>query len=419
MSTGAGRNTAPTAVGTNRDVLRVPGFRRLALAWVFSNFGDSVLFLTAAIWVKQLTGSDAAAGLVFAALGLPALLAPFTGRLADRNRRRPLLILTNLAAGGVVLTLLAVRGAGSVWLVYGVIFLYAICSYITAAAQSGLLRDLLEIRLLAPANGVLSSIDQGLRIVSPLVGAGMLALWGMDTVVLLASGCFIVAALVLATLTLAETVHVRAEDETFWKSTTAGISFLRGHPLLRRALLSLGIALGATGILNVTVFATVEQGLGRPPEFLSVLLGVQGGTAILGGLAASGVIRRLGLRRCMVSGVLLLAGGVLATALTVLPLILAGAAAVGAGVSLLVIAFVTLRQEATPLDMQGRTAAVTQVMTNLPQVAASLLAAVLIGVLPYQVLVAAMGAACLLAAVPLLPRRTGTPVRAAGPGRVE
>ena len=403
--------TATPAVGTNRDALRVPGFRRLALAWVFSNFGDSVLFLTAAIWVKQLTGSDAAAGLVFAALGLPALLAPFTGRLADRYRRKPLLILNNLGAGVVVLALLAVRGVDTVWLVYAVIFVYAISSYITAAAQSGVLRDLLDTRLLAPANGILSSIDQGLRIISPLAGAGMLTLWGMDTVVLLASGCFLAAALILATLKLAETVSARDAAETFWRSTTAGVRFMTRHRLLSRALLTLGIAMGATGILNVTVFATVEQGLGKPPEFLSVLLGAQGAMAVLGGLTASLVIRRLGVRRCMVVGVVLLAGGVLTTALTFLPLVMAGAAAVGTGASWLIIAFVTLRQEETPPGMQGRTAAVTQVMTNLPQVGASMLAAVLIGILPYQLLVAAMAAGCLLAALPLLSRhaRPGPP----------
>ncbi|MCC9174955.1 MFS transporter [Arthrobacter sp. zg-Y179] len=396
--------TTPPAVGTNRDALRVPGFRRLAFAWVFSNFGDSVLFLTAAIWVKQLTGSDAAAGLVFAALGLPALLAPFTGRLADRYRRRPLLIFNNLGAGVVILALLAVRGVDTVWLVYAVIFVYAISSYITAAAQSGLLRDLLDTRLLTPANGILSSIDQGLRIVSPLAGAGMLALWGMHTVVLLASACFLAAALILATLKLAETVHAKDVGETFWRSTTAGVRFMARHRLLGRALLTLGIAMGATGILNVTIFATVEQGLRSPPEFLSVLLGAQGVMAVLGGLTASLVIRRFGVRRCMIFGVALLAGGVLTTALTFLPLVLVGAAAVGTGASWMIIAFVTLRQEETPPGMQGRTAAVTQVMTNLPQVGASLLAAVLIGILPYQMLVTAMAVGCLLAVVPLLSR---------------
>jgi hypothetical protein len=41
-------------------------------------------------------------------------------------------------------------------------------------------------------------------------------------------------------------------------------------------MLTLSIAVGATGILNVTIFATVEQGLGMPAEFLSVLVSVQG-----------------------------------------------------------------------------------------------------------------------------------------------
>lgn len=58
------------------SALRFPAFRRLSAGWAFSNFGDSCLYLTLAIWVKDLTGSDASAGLVFLFLGLPFLLAP-------------------------------------------------------------------------------------------------------------------------------------------------------------------------------------------------------------------------------------------------------------------------------------------------------------------------------------------------------
>ncbi len=128
--------------------------------------------------------------MVFAALGLPALFAPLTGQLADRFRRRPLLVINNAAAAAIVLLLLLVRDADLLWLIYVVIFLYANTAYITAAAQSGLLRSMLPKRLLAPANGMLSSIDQGLRIISPLVGAALFAVWGMDPVVLLATASF-------------------------------------------------------------------------------------------------------------------------------------------------------------------------------------------------------------------------------------
>ncbi|WP_162150496.1 MFS transporter [Arthrobacter sp. H5] len=393
---------SPADVGTNRDVLAIPAFRRLTLAWIFSNFGDSALYLTAAIWVKQLTGSDALAGLVFAALGLPALFAPLTGQLADRFRRKPVVIINNLAAAVVVLALLAVQSTDQLWLIYLVIFVYANTAYVTAAAQSGLLRDMLADRLLAPANGMLSSIDQGLRIISPLIGAGMLALWGMNSVVLLTFACFAVAGGVLATLKIRESMHELDADESFWSSTTAGFRFLAAHAMLRPALLTLVIAVGATGVLNVTIFATNEQGLGMPPEFLSVLISCQGVMSVVGGLTASMVIRRLAIRRTMILGVSLLAAAVLASGVPSLPVVLAATVLLGIGVPWAIIAFVTLRQQETPARMQGRTSAATNMMINVPQVGASMIAAALIGVVDYRILIVAMCGVCVMGILPLL-----------------
>lgn len=398
----------PADTATNRDVLRVPAFRRLATAWVFSNFGDSALYLTTAIWVKQLTGSDAAAGLVFAALGLPALLAPLTGQLADRYRRVPVLAVTNVAAAVVVLALLLVRSPDQLWVIYLVIFVYANASYVTAAAQSGVLRDLLQDNMLAPANGMLSSIDQGLRIISPLIGAGILGLWGMNWVVAMTCASFLVAAVILSRLRVAETVHERVA-ESFWATSTAGFRFLFGHALLRPALLTLVIAVGATGVLNVTIFATTEQGLGMPPEFLSVLISCQGVMSVVGGLTASMVIRRLGIRRTIVTGVLLLSVAVFGSGVPVLGVVLASTVVLGLGVPWAIIAFVTLRQQETPPAMQGRTSAATNMMINVPQVGASVLAAALLGFVDYRTLIVAMTVLCFVSVLPLvLKRRTRT-----------
>ncbi|MBG6192162.1 MFS family permease [Arthrobacter sp. CAN_A212] len=397
-------------VGTNREALRIPAFRRLALAWIFSNFGDSALFLTAAIWVKQLTGSDAAAGLVFVALGLPALLAPLIGQLADRFRRKPLLIINNFCAAAVVLVLLTVQSADHLWLVYLVVFTYATSNYVTSAAQSGLLRDMLPTRLLAPANGLLSSIDQGLRIISPLIGAGMLALWGMSAVVLATSICFTMAALVLMTITVHESDPDRNTDESFWQSTTAGLRFLAQHQLLAPAMLTLSIAIGATGIFNVTIFATIEQGLGMPPEFLSVLVSVQGAMAIIGGLTASILIRKLGIRTVIILGVLLLGIAVLASAVPSVPIVLTGSVLTGLSVTWTVIAFITLRQTESPARLQGRTSAATSMLINVPQVLANMIAAALISTIDYRVLIITTSIICLAGTLPLLLQRT-TPTR--------
>src|SRR5947209_11817155 len=95
-------------------------FRRLVVGQGLSSFAVSALYLALGIWAKDLTHSNALAGCVFLALGLPTLLAPLGGHLVDRTRRRPLLIATNLALGLVVLALLAVHGRQQLWLIYAV-----------------------------------------------------------------------------------------------------------------------------------------------------------------------------------------------------------------------------------------------------------------------------------------------------------
>ena len=54
-------------------------FRRLLIGNSLSTFGDTALYLTLGIWAKSLTHSNAAAGSVFLALGIPALFGPLTG----------------------------------------------------------------------------------------------------------------------------------------------------------------------------------------------------------------------------------------------------------------------------------------------------------------------------------------------------
>ncbi|HEY4165892.1 MAG TPA: MFS transporter, partial [Reyranella sp.] len=144
-------------------------FRRLTAAWVAANLGDSALYLMAAVWAKDLTHSDAAAGIVFAVLGLSTLLAPVMGHLVDATSRRSLLIIGNLIGAGLV-CLLFLLTADRLWLLYVVVFGYGALGTLTSAAQSALLRDMLPDAHLASGNGVLSTVAQALRLVSPLLG---------------------------------------------------------------------------------------------------------------------------------------------------------------------------------------------------------------------------------------------------------
>ena len=155
-----------------------PRFRPLFAGQALSSFGDSALYLTLGIWAKTITGSNAAAGGVFLALALPTLFAPVAGHLADRVRRKTLLIAVNAATALVVLSLLAVRSRDELWIIYVVAFCYGASFDLLSAAGAGLRKDMLRGEDLASANAMLQMSSQGLRALSPLVGSGLFVAFG-------------------------------------------------------------------------------------------------------------------------------------------------------------------------------------------------------------------------------------------------
>lgn len=358
--------------------MRRPAYRRLMVGWVATNLGDSALYLVLAIWVRELTGSDAAGALVFLFLGLPALLAPFAGQLADRIHRRPLLIGTNLATAAVVLTLFAVQGVEQVWLIYAVTFGYGLAQYLTAAAQSGLLRDLLPDEELAGANGIFTSIDNGMRIVSPALGAGLYVLAGPWSVVALSAAGFLIMGLMLLTVRIQESApEPRLAGETYWHEVSAGFRALFTDPLLRLLTIATAVGFGLTGFLNATIFPLIEHGLQAGPAALGPAQAIQGVAALGGGLVSALLLRRVGERRLVAWGLTLVAIGSLAAYLLVqLPIeeawirwvgigLVQGP--IGFGVPWVLVGVVTLRMRLTLARLQGRTSAALNVSINVPQ----------------------------------------------------
>ena len=187
-----------------RKLLAVRDVRVFLGGQAVSSLGDSALWLAMAVWVKGLTDSSAAAGLVFFFFSAPMLLAPISGLVVDRVRRRPLLIATNALTGCAVLLLLLVHGAGQLWLIYAVMVVYGFSYSVLGAGQSALLTTMVPPELLADANGALRTIQGTLSLVAPLTGAGLFALVGAHPVVILDAATFTVPVVALLSLRLVE-----------------------------------------------------------------------------------------------------------------------------------------------------------------------------------------------------------------------
>ncbi|GGK70820.1 MFS transporter [Ornithinimicrobium pekingense] len=390
-----------------------PAFRRLTLAWVFTNLADSALYLMVAVWVKELTGSDGAAAMVFVMLGLPAVAAPVLGQVADRLSRRRLLIGSNVLVTVVVATLLLVDSASWLWLLYAVVVAYGAMGYLSAAAQAGLLRDILPDEHLASGNGLLTSVDQSLRLVSPVLGTGLYALAGPRAVVLVTAACFLLTALALVTVRVVESAPEAAADRgSYLHEVSAGFRHLARTPLLGRLTLLLAVVCAATGLVNAAVFPALEQGLGLPASALGALVGMQGIGAVTGGLTAAWVIGRWGESRVFAVGAALMALGIAPVVGSSVALVVTGLVVLGLGVTWSVVAFMVIRQRLTPPRLQGRTNAAANVAVNLPQTATTAMAAALLVVVDYRLLVVVTVAATALAALAAAgPRLRSRPAR--------
>src|SRR5947208_9804045 len=153
-------------------------------------FGDVALFLVLAIWVKDLTGSNGAAGLVFLFFIVPSFVSPILAVVVDRYPRRRVMMLNDLVTGFGILALLLVRDRGDVWLIYAVAAFYGLSQQVFFAARSGLLAGWLESEALGDANGLLESTRMGLRVVGPPTGALLYGAFGGGATAVLDSATF-------------------------------------------------------------------------------------------------------------------------------------------------------------------------------------------------------------------------------------
>ncbi|WP_426311403.1 MFS transporter [Cellulosimicrobium sp. E-16] len=403
---------APDSVRDPRAALRSRPFRLLSVAWGFTNFADSVLAIILAVWVKDLTGSNGAAGLVFAALGLPALASPLLGQLADRVSRRRMLVVTYLVGAVSLLALLAVRGPEQVWLVFVVTVVYSGVGFATAAAQAGLVRDMLPDEAIAPANGRLTTIDQVFRLLMPVVGAGAYALAGAWPLVVAASVAFAVAGTVIGRIRLVETPPTpAAEREPYLAELTAGFRHLVRTAPLGVLTLAMLVAFAGVGLLNAVSLAIVEDGLGLPAALLGPISSVQALTAIVAGLTAARLVARWGAQRLVALGLLVLALGIVPATGTNVVAIVLGLGAVGLGATWSIVGFVTERQLRTPPGLQGRVAAASLLLVNVPQLVLTVVGAALVGAVDYRALLVVTVVGILVAAVVSLRghRATGEP----------
>ncbi|GAA3022944.1 MFS transporter [Streptosporangium longisporum] len=415
------------------EVLRLPRFRLVYVGMAVSLLGDASLLLIPAILAKRLTGSDGAAGLTLFFFTLPLCLSPFFGYLIDRTDRRRLLVVTCLLSGVALLPLVAVTGPDTFWLVYPVSAAMG-CSYaVIFAALGGLLKTMLPERLLGQANGALHTTRQGLRLVGPLLGVAIHAAFGIGALVLFDVVTFLVAAAVFAALPVTAAARpaaggahggarggvrggarggvrggvrgrapggvpgrgpgtgpvarARPVREEFW----AGARHLSADPPLRRAAGASCLMFTLAGATESLIFAVIEHGLGRSPEFTALTSVAMGLGAIAGGLRGPALMARRGELFVIGAGIVLYGVAILSWVVPAETVVLAAMAVAGAGLTMEGVARATLVQRRSPGHLVGRVSTAFESLAGVTQLFSLLAGAALVSVVDYRALLVLVG----------------------------
>lgn len=399
-------SSAPRSPSMTWTVTRVLGDRDAGLyltGVVVSGFGSSAMWLVSGIWVKDLTGSNGLAALCVFALWAPTLVGPVLGVLADRTRRRPLLIAVNLALAALLPTLFAVTTRDRLWILFTVLLIYGAAGVVHDAAESALVATAVDRHLLGDFNGLRMTASEGMKLLAPLTGAGLYAAYGGARVAVLDAVTFALAAGLYALLRVREAPPV--PDPSGWRArTAAGVRHIRHHPELRSLVLAAATTMLFAGLNGATVYA-VAEGLGHSPAYVGLLYVAQGVGSVLIGLVSGPLLRRLGERRFAAYGIVLTAVAVALRAVPSDAVALVCGAAIGFGLPCVLIAAYTAVQRETPAPLLGRVSATANTLMYAPNALGLALGAGLVELVDYRPLLLTLGLTRLLTLPPLLQRR--------------
>jgi len=266
--------------------LQNPNYRIWASGAIISNIG-TWMQRVAQDWLVLTVLTDhsgAAVGLTTGLQFLPMLLfGPYGGVLADRYRKRIILMWTQLAMGltGLAIGLLVVTGTAQLWHAYVAAFCLGLASAVDAPARQAFVSELVGQENISNAVALNSASFNTARLTGPAI-AGVLIAWvGTGPVFLLNAASF--AAVLVSLFRIRTTQPAAAKGERNKHQVAEGISYVRRRPDLMLIMVLVGI-LGAFGmnfpVIN-SLMATTEFSMG-PSEF-----GLLGSIMAVGTLAGA------------------------------------------------------------------------------------------------------------------------------------
>ena len=305
--------------------------RNFALLWfggLISMVGNWMLHAALPYYVYQQTQSTMATAVMLAAELAPYLfLGSLAGVFVDRWDRKRVLVIASSLQGGVVLLLLLVRSPEWVWVVYVVSFIQTCIGTFFGPAEGSLLPRLVGEELLLPAQSLNALNNRFARLIGPPLGGVLLGTVGLPGVVVIDSATFLIAALMIAGITVSPKVtaaplpagHIQAAWSQFWVEWREGIQIIRKEHVISTLFIVL-MLMNFGGIMIDPLYpGFIEAIVGAGPQAFGWLMTVHAIGGILGGVLLSQMGQGLPATRLLAWGSI--AGGIIGLVMFNLPIL--------------------------------------------------------------------------------------------------
>ena len=263
------------------SALAYGGFRRFAMAQLFTSLGTQLL-QTAVFWqVYELTGSALLLGLTgLARAGPHIVLSLVGGVLADRFNRVQLIQFGQLMNAPLLLVLAVLTASGTVevWHLYVITLLNSAFSAVTQPARTALIPNLVPQGRLVNAVALNATFGQTSQITGPALAGVGIATVGLGPTYLFNAVLYLAA--VASIVGIRTSISSPKPDESPWRSFVDGLSFVRSKPVIISLLaLDLGAVLLGSYRALLPIFA---EALGVGASGFGLLSATPGVGSLLG-----------------------------------------------------------------------------------------------------------------------------------------
>lgn len=336
-------------------------FWRLWTSSSLSNLADGLFKVALPLVALRLTDSPLLIANVTTALTVPWLLFALpVGAMIDRLDRRRVMLWANATRAGVLVLLAAastVWGLGSIWVIYVAALGAGLAEVFYDTSAQSILPQIVRREQLTRANGRLFAGElTANEFVGPPLG-GLLVAVGAAVAFTASAGLWLVAAGVLLLVRGAFQAE-RHESTTLRVDMVDGLKLLWRNGVLRSLSIltaAFNFASGATMAILVVYAVGATAPIGLTEAQYGLLLAATAAGSLAGTFMTDPVQRRLGSSRTLAVGLAAASLFVGVPALTSAPGVIAAAFFVGgAGVVLVNVVAVSLRQRITPDAKLGR-----------------------------------------------------------------